>query len=46
MGTSNFTDITIEPFTQNSGPSLPENFDGSLATALDYFKPTIQTRNI
>ena len=35
--TTNFTDITIEPFTQDSGPSLPENFDVSLATALDYF---------
>ena len=23
--TTNFTDITIEPFTQDSGPCLPEN---------------------
>ena len=35
--TTNFTDITIEPFTQDSGPCLPENFDVSVATALDYF---------
>ena len=35
--TTNFTDITIEPFTQDSGPSLPENFDVSVATTLDYF---------
>ena len=35
--TSLFTDTTIEPFTQNSGPCLPENFDVSVATALDYF---------
>ena len=33
------TDIAIEPFTQNSGPYLPENFDVSVATALDYFNP-------
>ena len=35
--TSNFTDITIGTFAQDSGPSLPENFDVSVATALDYF---------
>ena len=35
--TTNFTDVTIEPFTQDSGPTLPENFDVSVATALDYF---------
>ena len=34
---TNFTDITVEPFTQNAGPSLPKNFDVSVATALDYF---------
>ena len=34
--TTNFTDITIEPFTQDSGPCLPENFDLPVATALDY----------
>ena len=43
--TTNFTDITTEPFIQDSGPSLPENFDVSVATALDYsnllFKPEI-----
>ena len=35
--TTNFTDIVIEPFTQDSGPSLPENLDVSVATALDFF---------
>ena len=35
--TTNFTDITIDPFTQDSGPCLPENFDVSVATTLDYF---------
>ena len=35
--TTNFTDIIFEPFTQDSGPCLPENFDISVATALDYF---------
>ena len=35
--TTNFTDIAIAPFTQNSGPCLPENFDVSVATTLDYF---------
>ena len=34
---TNFTDITTEPFIQVSGPCLPENFDVSVATALDYF---------
>ena len=34
---TNFTDITIKPFTQDSGPCLPENFHVSVATALDYF---------
>ena len=35
--TTNFTDITVEPFTQDIGPCLPENFDVSVAIALDYF---------
>ena len=35
--TTNFTNITIEPFTQDSDPCSPENFDVSVATALDYF---------
>ena len=35
--TTNFTDITTEPFTQDSGPCLPGNFDVSVARALDYF---------
>ena len=34
--TTKFTDI-IEPFTQDSGACLPEKFDVSLATVLDYF---------
>ena len=29
--------MTTEPFTQGSGPCLPENIDVSVATALDYF---------
>ena len=33
----NCTDMTTEPFTQGSGPSLPANFDVSVATTLDYF---------
>ena len=35
--TTNFTDKKIEPFTQDSGPCLPESFDVSVAMALDYF---------
>ena len=35
--TTNFMDITTGPFTQDSGPSLPENFDVSVAISLDYF---------
>ena len=35
--TINFTGITFEPFTQDSGPSLPGNFGVSMARALDYF---------
>ena len=35
--TTNFTEITIEPFTKDSSPSLPQNFDLSVATALDYY---------
>ena len=30
--TTNFTDTTIEPFTEDSGPCLPENFDVSMVT--------------
>ena len=45
MWITNFTDITIEPFTQDSGSCLPEKFDVSVATALDcfnlLFKPEI-----
>ena len=36
---SSLTDITVEPFTQNIPPYLPENFDVSVATTLDYFSP-------
>ena len=43
--TTNITDITTELFTQDSAPYLPENFDVSVATALDnfnlLFKPEI-----
>ena len=35
--TTNFTDITIDPFTWDSGPCLLENFDVSVAAVLDYF---------
>ena len=35
--TTDFTDITVELFAEDSGPCLPENFDVSVATALDYF---------
>ena len=35
--TTNFTDITTEPFTQDGGPCLPENFDVSVERALHYF---------
>ena len=31
--TTNFTYITIEAFTQDNGPCLPENVDVSVATA-------------
>ena len=45
--TTNFTDITTEPFTEDSGPSLPENFDVSVAASLYYFnllfKPEISS---
>ena len=34
---TNFNDIKSEPFTQDSGPYLSENFAVSVATALDYF---------
>ena len=43
--TTNFTEITIEPFTQDSGSSLPENCNVSVVTALDFpnllFRPEI-----
>ena len=45
-GQLTFTDITIEPFTGDSHPSIPENCDVSVATALDLLQPIIQTRNI
>ena len=35
--TTNFIDRTVETFTQDSGPCLPEEFDVSVATVLDYF---------
>ena len=44
--TTNFTDITTEPFTMDSGPCLPENFDVSVATAFDYFNLLFKPENI
>ena len=36
--TTNFSDKIIEPFTQDSGPSLHQNFNVfTVATAVDYF---------
>ena len=35
--TTNFTDITLEPLPQDSGSSLPESVDVSMATTLDFF---------
>ena len=40
--TTNFTDITIEPFSQDRGPCLPENFNVSVATTLNYFNLLIK----
>ena len=37
IGQPNFNDIILQPFTEDSGPSLHENFDASVATALDCF---------
>ena len=36
--TTNFGDVTVDPFEQDSGPNLPENFDVSVATPLNYFE--------
>ena len=36
--TTNFEDVTGDPFDQNSGPNVPENFDVSAATPLNYFE--------
>ena len=45
--TTDFSDITIEPYTQDSCPCLPKKFDVSVETALDYFnllfKPEISS---
>ena len=35
--TSNFSDITIHPFLDESGPALPDNFDVATASPLAYF---------
>ena len=35
--TTNFTNIEGKPFTQDSSPSLPEKFDVSMPTSLNYF---------
>ena len=36
--TQNFGGITIENFTEQSGPNLPDSFDTAVATPLDYFE--------
>ena len=35
---TNFGNVTVDPFEQDSGPNLPENFDVSAATPLNYFE--------
>ena len=40
--TNNFTDITIEPFTQRSGPCLPEKNEN----AYNYFNLLLKNKNI
>ena len=37
-GQPNFGDVTVDPFEQDIGSSLPENFDVSAATPLNYFE--------
>ena len=34
----NFGNVTVDPFEQDSGPKLPENFDVSAATLLNFFE--------
>ena len=36
--TTNFGDVTVDSFEEDSGPNLPENFDVSAATPLNYFE--------
>ena len=36
--TTNFGDVTVDSFEQDSVPNLPENFDESAATPLNYFE--------
>ena len=36
--TMNFGDVTVDPFEQDGGPNIPENFDVSAATPLNYFE--------
>ena len=36
--TTNFGDVTVDPFKQDSGPNLPENFDVFAATPLNYLE--------
>ena len=36
--TTNFGDVTVDSFEQDSGPNLPENFYVSAATPLNYFE--------
>ena len=41
--TSDFRDVTINPFNQHSGPNLPENFDTATAKPIDYFELLFKT---
>ena len=44
--TTNFTDITTESFTQDSGPCLPEKYECFCSKSIRLLQPIIQTRNI
>ena len=42
--TTNLGDVTVDPFEQDSRPNLPENFDVSAATPLNYFELLFKTK--
>ena len=44
--TTNFTDITIEPFTQDSGPYFSRKLWCFFGNSIRLLQPIIQTRNI